>query len=183
MALETPDRRAELPPCRRIRARAAHRELRHADIGRRQRNRAPGGEAFHQHAPAVAHLFPSADDPFHRNEHVFAPVRAVLERGVERPVMPSDVHARMRRRNERAGDAGRVGIAEKMVGIERAEREAEHRRNGPKRDVALVPGHAKAERFAAFMHAFTDDADIGNPAYGLVSAKQEISSPRARRGR
>ncbi len=111
-AFEASDRGAELPPRGHLRAGAAHRELGHADVRRGQRNRAAGGETFHQHALAVADLFASTDDPFHRDGDVAAPVRAVLEPRVERSVPAADMHTRMRRRNQRAGDAGRIGIAQ-----------------------------------------------------------------------
>jgi hypothetical protein len=161
-AFEPADGCAELPPHGRVSADPAHRDLRHAHIRRRQRDCAARREAFHQHAPAVADLSASADHPVERDEHVVAPVRAVLEHGVQRPVAAPDVHARMARRNQRARDAGFVFAAEQMVGIDRAKREAEHRRDGAERDVALAPRHAKAERLASFERAVADNADVGD---------------------
>ena len=46
---------------------------------RGQRNAAAGGERRHQHFPALTQPRLPADDVVERNEHVVAPVRAVLE--------------------------------------------------------------------------------------------------------
>ena len=89
-------------------------------------------------------------------------VGAVLEHRVERHVAAADLHARMRRRNERARDAEVFRVADELVGIVDAEREAEQRRDRAERDVALVPRHAQAQHALALVLAPADDAVVGN---------------------
>ena len=62
-ALEAPDRRPELRAHARVGAGRAAAHLRRGHRHRRQRDRAPSGEAFDEHPPAVAHLLLAADDP------------------------------------------------------------------------------------------------------------------------
>ena len=142
-AFELADRHLELLAHARITADGARDELGHSDAGRRQRNAAPGGQAFHQHPPAAPEHRLPADHPVHRYEHVLAPVRAVLEHRGQRHVAAARLHARMRRRDQRAGDADVVLVAGEVIGIVGAERETEQRRVRRQRDVALVPRDAR----------------------------------------
>ncbi len=159
---ERPDGHPELSTCRRVGADAAHGRFREADVGRRQRDRAPGREALHQHAPAVADLSPTADHPIERDEDILARSRPVLKDGVERPVTAPRRYARMRGGDERAGDAEVNVLAEQAIRVARAKREAQHRRDRGKRDVALFPRQTKAERLAALEALPADNADIWN---------------------
>src|SRR5690606_15694722 len=72
------------------------------------------------------------------------------------------VHARMIGGNEGDGDADVLALAEMVFGIEQTEREADERRDGAERDVALFPGEANAEHFLALMHAARHIADIAH---------------------
>ena len=161
-ALELADGRAELAAHGGIGAGTAHGDLGQPHVGRRQRNRTACRQALHQHAPATADLRLPADHPVDRDEHIFAGVRAVLEHRVQRPVTAPDVHARMLGRDECAGDTGFFIATEQAIRIDRAEGQAQHRRNRPERDVALAPGHTEAQRFAALVHATADHPHIGN---------------------
>ena len=79
--------------------------------------------------------------------------------------------------------------AQQLVRIEQAEREADDRGDRRERDVALGEVELEPDDFAALRtcrgrrcRCRGIDA-ASEPARGLVSAKQGISSPRARRGR
>src|SRR4030095_13799386 len=159
-AFETTDRRLELRAHPRIAAGRAHRELRHPGARRRQRDAAARGEALHQHPPAAPEHWLAADDPLHRDEDVATAVRAVLEHGVQRHVPAGGLDSRLRGGNERAGDADVFLVADEMIGVVRAEREAEQRCHRTQRDVALLPGHAKAEHALAVVLAPADDAVV-----------------------
>gem|GEM_PF-5617843 len=161
-ALELADRRLELVAHAGVAADGAHRQLLHAGVGGRQRDRAAGGEALHQHAPALAgHLRP-ADDELERHEDVLAARRAVVPGGVEREVAAAGLDAGMVRRHQGAGDADVVHLAEQVLGVEQAEGEADHRGDRRQRDVALVPGDAHADDFLALPHAAANDALVGD---------------------
>ena len=147
-ALELADRRLELRAHAGVAAGRADGELGHPGRRRRQRNAAPGGEALHQHPPAAAQHRLAADDPVHRDEHVLAPGRPVLEHRIERHVPATDLDARVRGRDQRAGDADVLLVADQAVGVVGAERETEQGRDRTQRDVALVPGDPQAERRA-----------------------------------
>ena len=86
--------------------------------------------------PLPGHL-QAADDAVERHEHVVAVDRSVLERDVEREVAPADLDARRVARDQRAGDADVDLVAEQMLGIEHAKRQADHGRDRRQRDVAL----------------------------------------------
>ncbi len=64
--------------------------------------------------------------------------------------------------NERDGDADVFALGQQLVGIEEAEGEADQRRLGAERDVALVPRQADAEHFLAVVHALRDGADVAH---------------------
>ena len=104
-ALELAHRCAELAAHAGIGAHGAGGQLGHAGVGGRQRDRAAGGQAFHQHAPALAGHGGAADDEVQRHEHVLAARRAVHEHGVQREVAAARVHAGVVVRHQRAGDA------------------------------------------------------------------------------
>ena len=147
----------------------------------------PAAKRAHQHLPALADLLDAADDVVHRNEHVAAAVRAVLER-VQGGQMPAaDLDARQVGRHQRDGDADLLALADEMIGIVELEGETEHGRDRAERDVALVPIEPDAEHLAALPGAAADHAGIDHrggirAGLGLVSPKQGISLPSASRG-
>ena len=158
-AFEAADRRVELLAHGGVRAADARGHLRGADAERRQRDRAPGGERFHQHAPALADAVAPADDDFvERHAHVGADDRTVLERHAHRIVAQADLDAGRVARDQRAGDAAIFLVAEQLVRIFQAEREADQRRDRRQRDVALVPVEAQADDVLAVDVARLDDA-------------------------
>ncbi len=128
-ALELADRRLELLAHVRIAADGTHRELGHPGGRRWQRDAAPGRQALHQHPPAAAEHRLPADDPLHRNEHVLAERRTVLEHRIERHVPPADLDPGMRGRDQRARDAEVFAVADQAVGVVGAEGEPEERRD------------------------------------------------------
>ena len=164
-------------------AHGAGGQLGHAGVGGRQRDRAAGGQAFHQHAPALAGHGGAADDEVQRHEHVLAARRAVHEHGVQREVAAARVDAGVVVRHQRAGDAQVLLVAQQSVRVIQAERQAEQGADRRQRDVALVPGDAHADHFAALPFALADDAAVGNgggvePA-GAGQREAGTSSPRA----
>ncbi len=173
-----PIARLELRAHARVAADGAHREDRHARVRRRQRDAAARREAFHQHPPALAEHRLPADHPVHRDEHVAARVRAVLEHRIERHVAAADLHAGVRGRNERARDAEVLLVAEQLVRVVHAEREAEQRGHRAQRDVALVPRHRQAEHALALVLAPADVRVVGNR--GRVGARVRIGQREAR---
>ena len=78
---------------------------------------------------------------------------------------------------ERERDAEILAAAEKVLGIEQAEGEAEQRRVRRERDVALVPGELDAERLLALVQAFGDHADIAHR--GCVGAGERAGEREA----
>ena len=161
-ALELADRHLELRTHAGIAADGARRHLRHAGVGGRQRDRTPGGQTLHEHAPALTGHRRAADDEIERHEDFLAACRAVHEHGVEREVAAPGIDARMIVGDQRAGDADMFLVAQQAVRIIKMESQAEHRAHRRQRDVALVPGDAHAEHFLALVHALADDAAIGN---------------------
>ncbi len=96
-----------------------------------------------------------------RHEHVAAADRAVLERDVERQVARADLDARRVARDQRAGDA-EVGLAaEQALGIEHAERQADHGRHRGQRDVALGEVEPQTEHLAPLPRTAADHAGVG----------------------
>ena len=157
-------------PHARVGAGVARERFRPAHRRSRQRDRTAGGEAVHQHHPALAGIVGAADDPVDRHEHVLAPVRAVLEHRVQRQVAAADVHAGRAGGDQRAGDAQVVLVAQQLVRVVEPERESEQRGDGAQRDVALVPREAHAEHFLALPDALADHAvvrDRGGVRTGL----------------
>ena len=74
----------------------------------------------------------------------------------------TDFHAGRVGRNQRAGNAQVLAVAEQAVRIFRLEGQAEHggyRRQG---DVALVPAHAQTEDFFDVVLTLADDAFVGH---------------------
>ena len=69
-------------------------------------------------------------------------------------------------------------VADEMVGVVGAEREAEQRRDRAERDVALVPRDAQAEHALALVLAPADDAVVGNRR--RVRARVRIGEREAR---
>ena len=115
--------------------------------------------------------------------------RAVLERLPGRIMAAADLDAGRVGGNQRQRNADIFLAAQQMIGIVQTECEAQQRRHGRQRDVALVPGELHAERALAFEFAAgrprpCRECDAASePASGPVNAKQGISSPVARRGR
>ena len=165
-AFEFSDRRLELAahPC--IGTDRTRGQLGKPGRERRQRDRTPRRQALHQHAPALARHGRPADDPVERHEHVAAPVRPVLKRGVERPVAPADVDARRVGGHQHAGDAEVFAatklVTEQLLRVVQLDGKAKHGADRPQRDVALVPGHTHAQYLFTLPRALADDADIGN---------------------
>ena len=124
---------------------------------RRQRDRTPRRQAFHQHAPAMAGLFGTTDDPINRDEDVLAPVRTVRKRSTIRQMAAADVHARMVRRDDGNRDAKIFALAERPSGSNRLEGQADQCRLRTKRDIALVPGESNAKRLDAVVRAALDE--------------------------
>ena len=77
--------------------------------------------------------------------------------------MPAaDLDALVLGRDQRQRDADMLDFAEQMVGIVQVEGEAEQRRDGRQRDVALVPAELHAKRLLALIHVVADDADVAH---------------------
>ncbi len=104
----------------------------------------------------------AADDEVQRHEDVGTARRAVHEHGVQREVAAAGVHAGMVVRHQRAGDAQVFLAAQQAIGVVQAERQPQQRADRGQRDVALVPGDAHADHFAALPFALADDAAVGN---------------------
>ena len=161
-ALELADGHLELAAHAGIAADGARRHLGHAGVGRRQRDRAAGSQALHQHAPALAGLLRTADDEVERHEDIGAAHRAVHEHGVEREVAATGIDARMVVGNQRAGDADMLLVAEQALRVIEMEGQAEHGTDRRQRDVALVEGDAHADHFLALVHALADHTGVGD---------------------
>ncbi len=159
-AFELADGQAELLAHRRIGTGAAYRDLAQADVGRWQRDRPPGGQALHQHAPAIADLVAAADHPLQRNEDVLALGRTVLEHRVERPMPATGLYTRVRGGNQRAGDTQATLAAQQALRIFGTKRQAEYRRDRTQGDIALVPGDPETQHFLTVELPFADHADI-----------------------
>ena len=107
------------------------------------------------------HLRP-ADDGIQGDEHVPAADRAVLEWHIQREVASSDLDPRRVRRDQRSGDTVIVSLANEVLRVIELEREAHHRCNRSKRDIALFPIEANADHFLPVYLLLADDAGIGN---------------------
>ena len=143
---------------------------------RRQRDGAPVGEAFHQHAPAVAGAVGAADDPVKRNEHIAPARRPVHEGDIQRQVAPADLDAGRVHRNQRQRDADIALVAEQVLRVAEPKRQPQQRRHRRQRDVALVPVQAHAEHFAPVEMPAADDAGVGDVARvrpGLRAGQRE----------
>ena len=160
-ALELADRHVELSADAGIGAGREHRGLAATGAARGQRDAAPDGELLDQHAPALARHLRSADDEVERHEHIRTGERTVLERHIEREVPAADGDARCLARDQRAGDAEVLLAAEQPLGVEHAEGEADHRRHGRKRDVALGEVQAQSGDLATLPDPFADHAAVG----------------------
>ena len=177
-ALEAADRGLELVAHAGIGADGTRDHLLHAGVGAGQRDTAPGGQALHQHAPALAgHLRP-ADDELERHEHVLAAHRAVHPHRVEREVAAADVDARVVMRDQRAGDAEHLLTAEQALRVIQVEGQPEHGANRRERDVALVEIDAHAEHFLAVPLTLADHAGVGNG--GGVGARPRAGERKGR---
>ncbi len=176
--LEAADGRLELRADARVGAGGARGDLARGHRHGRQRDRAPGGQALHQHAPAGADLRGAADHPVDGDEDVLARGRAVHERAAERVVAPARVHAGVRGRDEGERDADVVLAAEELVRVEELEGEAQEGRHRGEGDVALLPGEADAEDFPALVQALADDAEVRDR--GRVGARLGVGEREAR---
>ena len=151
-AFEFAHRHVELAPDAGVGARGEHAGLGAAGGVGGQRDATADRELLDQHAPALSGHLRAADDEVERHEHVLAGKRAVLERHVEREVAPADGDAGRVARDQRAGDAEIGLVAQQLVGIEHAEREADDGRDRRERDVALVEVELQADDLAALPH-------------------------------
>jgi len=75
---------------------------------------------------------------------------------------PPDVHARMAGGHQGAGDAQVLRLAQQVVRVVQAEGQAQYGADGPQGDVALVPGDAHAQHFAALPLALAHRAEVGD---------------------
>ena len=137
-------------------------QLRHAGIGRRQRDRTTGGQTLHQHAPTLACHLRATDDVVKRHENILAARRAIHEHGVEREVATAHVGSRGVAGNQRTGDADVLLATEQAIRVIEVEGQTEDGADRAKRDVTLVPSNTHAEDFLALPHALADDADVRN---------------------
>ena len=148
-ALEVPDRPVELLADRRIGAGETAGGLARTDAQRRQRDTPTLGQALDQHAPTLADVAGAADQLGHRNEHVVALVRAVLERNVQGYMAFADTHARGIAGHQRQGDAQVGCLTQQVIRVIQFERKTEQGADRPQGDVSLLPIQAHAQ------HAFT----------------------------
>jgi hypothetical protein len=81
--LEAPDRHLELAAHTRVGTDRASRQLRHAGVRRRQRDRATRRQTLHQHAPTLANHRRATDHVIERHEDILATRRAIHEHGVQ----------------------------------------------------------------------------------------------------
>ena len=160
--LHLADRQVELLADAGVGRRVAQQRLGAGSRGRRQRDRPAGGQALHQHAPALADHLLAADHPVDRDEHVAAPDRTVREGGAARQVAAADLDAGMVRRHQRHGDAEVLAAAQQVLGVDEAHGEADQRRLRRQRDVALLPGGADADHLLALVPALRHVADVAH---------------------
>src|SRR3546814_5886654 len=116
-AFHVADRDAELLTHDRIRAGHCRCDACGADRAGRQRHHAATGELFHQHAPALAGVFRTADDVVDWHDHVLAEQGAVVERIADRIMMIAVREARCAFVNHHAGDADIFALAQEIFGI------------------------------------------------------------------
>ena len=161
-AFEAADRQAELLADAGVGAGDHRAHLAAAGGGGGQGDRAADRQAFDQHLPALAGHFFAADQLRQRNEDLFAAHRAVLERGIQRHRAAAHFHAGGVARQQGQGDADVGLVAEQLVRVVHAERQADqagHRRQG---DVALVEGELDAQHVGAVPLALADHAVVGD---------------------
>ncbi len=157
---EPADGQMELAAYPRIGARGKTGQLAATGAQRRQRYTAPDRKPLDQHAPSIADLCLTADQPRHRDEHVSAAVRAVLEGRARGVVATADVDTRRTRRNQGAGDAQILDLAQQMVRIVGVKGQPQQRGHRAQRDIALVPVDAEAQHLASLEASLAHDAGI-----------------------
>ena len=138
---------------------------------RGQRNAAADRQAFHQHPPALSGIIAPADNPFQREENVFAPYRPVPKRRAVRVVTALVVQAFDGGRQQCAGDADVGFVAQQAFGVAQFERQTDYGGNRRHGDPAFFKAHPYAQyvfmaRAVARVGiaAVADDAGIGNRA-------------------
>ena len=161
-AFKTADRHFELRAHMTVGATGQRTEFGHAGGVGRQRNRAPGGKAIHQHLPALSGIGRTTDDVVERNENIAPPVRAVHEHRVQGQMPATDMHSRCGGGNQRQRDTDIITCAEQMLRVIQTEGEPQQRRHRTEGDVALLPGESHAEHFGALPGAAADHAEVGN---------------------
>ena len=159
---EPTNRHLELATHTGITAHRARRHLCHAGVRRRQRDRTPGSQALHQHAPALTGHCRTADNVLQRHENVLAARRTVHEHGIKREVAATKIGAWRVVRHQRTGDADVLLVAKQSVRVIHVESQTQEGADRTERDVALVPGNPHAKHFLALPHALADNADIGD---------------------
>ena len=159
-AFETSDRRVELFAHGRIGAADARHHLCRADAQGRQRDRATGGEALHQHAPAVPNTFAAADDAIQRREYILADDGAIHERHAHRIVALTDFHAPSSSRGMERTRCEVLDVAEQVIRVLDAESEPDQGRDRRQRDIAFFPVQAQADFLAV-------DGALFHDAFGL----------------
>ena len=161
-AFETADRDPKLLADARVSTSRGDRAARAASGIRRQRDRTADRQAFDQHTPALASQIRSAYQLRERHEYVLATHRSVLERDIHRKMAAADFETFRITRQQREGDAEVGVVAEQLVRIVHAEREANQSRDRRQRNVALVEGQAHAEHVGAVPLALADDTVVRN---------------------
>ena len=159
---EATDRSAELVTHAGVGPHRTRSHLLHADVGARQRDRAPGRETLHQHAPALARHLRPADDELERHEHVRAAHRTVHPHRVERHVATTDLDAGVVVRHQGAGDADILFATQQAVRVIHPESQPEHGAHRRQGDVALVETDAHAQHFLLIPDALAHHAGIRN---------------------
>ena len=142
-----------------------------AGAERRQRHAAAFGQAFHQHAPALAGVFPATDQPVQRDEYIPARVGTVLEGYVHRIVTAADGNARRIGGDQRQGDADVFFIAEQMIRVIQLERQPQQGGDRPEGNIAFFPVQADAGDFLAPEFPLADDAGVGHGA-GIAAGER-----------
>ena len=133
----------------------------------------PSARRFHQHAPALADAVAAADDLVERDEDVAAPVRAVLERDVQRDVALADLDAGRVAGHQRQGDAEVFLLAEQVLRIVQPEGQPDEGRHRAEGDVALLPVEPNAEHL---VHPAIRPRQT-TPRSGMAPASEPASGP------
>src|SRR5215472_17058113 len=89
-------------------------------------------------------------------------MQAVRECGAGGKVPPADADAWMRGRHQRDGDANVLAAAQDVFAIEQTEGQADQRRVGSKRDVALLPRQTDANHLLALVVTARDVAHVAH---------------------